>query len=272
MGIFSKPKAPDPAQTANTQLGYNKDAAQSSININSINKSGPFGSSTFTKDASGNTTGIQTSLDPSLTGTAGNITGNLGAVTGSLPTAPFDSTGVKSTSDIAKMYYDKGAALLDPQFSQARNEQDINLTNRGLPIGSEARNTAEGNLARSQSVALSDLASQSNLAASSEQQRLIDNARKDYTQPYDIASGGLGLLTGLKGLTPEASQPSAAVGSPDYTSTVNNNYNAATQQYNNTMTGVGQLAGAGAGLMLGMPTGGYDFSKTLAGSLLKKAA
>jgi hypothetical protein len=255
-GFFDKPKAPDPSATANTQLGYNKDAAQSSINVNSINKSGPFGSSNFTKDASGNTTGISTSLDPTLAPSAGNITGNLGSVTGQLPTQNFDSTtAVPNTDAIGQTYFNKGKALLQPAFDQSKAQNDVNLTNRGLPIGSEARNISEGNLERSHDLALSDLAAGSNLAASNEQQRLIGNARTDYLQPYDTSSKSLGLLAGLKGLTPEATAPTASVGSPDYTGSVNNAYNQEMTQYNAKMTGLGQLAGAGAGMLAGLPPG-----------------
>jgi hypothetical protein len=256
MGFFDKPKAPDAAATANTQLGYNKDAAQSTINQNSINKSGPFGSSNFTKDASGNTTGISTSLDPTLTPSAGNITGNLGAITGQLPTQNFDSTTAAPNTDaIGQTYFNKGKALLQPAFDQSKAQNDVNLTNRGLPIGSEARNISEGNLERSHDLALSDLASGANLAASNENQRLVGNARADYLQPYQTAGSNLGLLSGLNGLAPQVNSPTANVGSPDYTGSVNNAYNQEMTQYNAKMTGLGQLAGAGAGMLAGLPPG-----------------
>jgi hypothetical protein len=263
------PKAPDPTKTAQTQAQYNKDAAQTSINMNSQNRTGPFGSSTFTKDASGNVNGMTTSLDPSLQGAASGFTGALGTTAGMLPGQAFSSTGAApDTSYLSKDFYNNGAALMQPQMDQQRKQLDEQLTNRGLPIGSEAYTDATGNMQRSQNLALSDLASRATQLAPAEQQRLINNARTDYMLPYEQAHGTLGLLQGLNTLAPQAQQAQANVGSPDYMGAVNNKYNADMAAYNAKMQGIGQLAGAGAGLLLGqMPAGG--FGNTVAGTAYK---
>jgi len=263
----SAPKAPDPTQTAQAQAQYNKDAAQSTINMNSMNRQGPYGSSTFQRDQNGNPIGITNSLDPSLAGASGSFTGALGAVGGMLPGQAFNSqTAAPDTSYLAQDFYRNGAALMAPQMEQERKRLDETLTNRGLPIGSEAYTDASGNLQRSQNLALSDLASRATQLAPQEQQRLINNARTDYMQPYQQGSQTLGLLQGLNSLVPQAQQATANVGSPDYMGAVNSKYQADVAQYNNQMNGMGNLLKTGAGLFLSpVPTGG--FGNTIGGSL-----
>lgn len=218
--------------------------------MNAMDQYGPFGQSIFNRDSKGNPLGIETRLDNELGVGADRVMGNFSNFAGLLPTSAFDSTTAAPNTDyISRTIYDRGRNLLDPTFQQARQEQDVNLTNRGLPIGSEARNISEGNLGRQQSLAYSDLASQASLAAPQEQQRLIGNARADYQMPYTTAASGLGLLSGLRGLTPNAAQPQASVQAPDYASGVWNAYSADMQNYQNQMSGLGQLFGTGANLL-----------------------
>lgn len=251
------PDYPDPGKTAEQQYTWNTKAAGDIMKMNAINQTGPFGTANFQKNAQGMPTGITTSLSPGLQASAGNITGNLGSTSGLLPSVAFDSTtAAPDTSYISNELFNRGAGLLADPFAQARNEMDINLTNRGLPIGSEARMLSEGNLGRQQSLAYSDLAHQAALAAPAEQQRLIGNARTDYLQPYDQARGGLGLLAGLKGLTPGANQPQASIAAPNYSDLVNRQYNAAMQEYQNNQAGLGSLIKTGLSIGLAPFTGG----------------
>lgn len=268
-----KPTAPDPAQTANQQSQYNLLAAQNTQKLNAVDKTSPFGSATYQKDASGNVTGMTSSLNPTLSGVVSNVGNTAETLSNYLPTQAFDSTkAAPSTTDIAGTMYGKGAALLQPQFDQARNAQDVSLTNRGLPVGSEARNLSEGNLARQQSLALSDLASQATLAAPAEQQRMINNARTDYGMPAQQFSAQLGNLGLLNGIMPQASLPSVSVGAPNYAGLAEQGYQNQMQQYNSDMSGLGNMAkmavavgaapftgGASLGLLGGMsPTGGQQ--------------
>lgn len=245
-----QPKAPNAMNLAQQQQGYNAQAAQQQLDLNSIDRSNPFGSSVFQRDENGVPTGMTNTLSGALQGGANTLMGAYGSMAGMLPTSAFNSTtAAPSTDYLSQAYYDKGSALLQPQFAQARAAQDEQLTNRGLPIGSEARSLAEGNLARQQSLALSDLAGQAVQLAPAEQQRLITNARTDYQMPAQML-GTYGQNLGiLGGLMPQVQQASATVGSPDYMGAANQQYQAQMGQYNAQMQGLGQMAGAGLGLL-----------------------
>ena len=253
----SKPTAPDPVATADTQNQYNLSSARQTQNLNAVDKTNPFGTASYTRDANGNVTGVNQSLTPDLAATAGTIGNKAAALAGTLPTSAFSSTAAApNTDNIAQTMYNKGVNLMQPQWDQSRNAQDVQLTNRGLPIGSEARNIAEGNLARQHDLALSDLASQSTLAASNEQQRLINNARSDYQMPAQQLSAQLSNLGLLNGLAPQANLPQVDVRAPNYAGLSENAYNQAMQQYNSDMSGLGNIAKMGVGLAAAPFTGG----------------
>lgn len=250
----SAPKAPDPTKTANTQLGYNTDAAQSTINMNSLDRSGPFGSSTFTKDANGNVTGQNVTLSSALQGGADNTQNNFSSLTNNLPTAPinFDNNTV---DNIVKSNYGAYSALQQPGRDQAQKQLTTQLSDRGIPIGSEVYNDAQGNLNRSNSLADQNAAATFLNAAPGLQSQLDSNTINQYNAPYTTAANSLGLLQGLNGLNSAAPQGSASVGAPDYTSAVNNTYNQQVAQYNGQMSDLGGLAKTGLGLLTA-PLGG----------------
>lgn len=259
------PKAPDAMQTANQQYSLNQQAAQDNLKMNAMDRSDAYGSSTFTRDANGNPTGISTQFSqPMQHGFDKTVQAyvNQAAL---LPSSSFDSTKIAQTDELAKAYYQKGSDLLQDDFGQARSAQDVQLTNRGLPIGSEARNIAEGNLAKQQSLALSTLAKDATLLSPQEQQRLINNARQDYGMKFDTAQQTLGMLGGLRSLTPQASQPTASAQAGDYQGAAWQNYKAQQDAYNNKMAGYGSLAKTALGVALGPATGGL--SNTLIGSM-----
>lgn len=261
------PKAPDPTKTANTQLGYNTNAAQSTINMNSLDRNGPFGSSTFTHDANGNVTGQNVSLSDALQGGANNTQNNFSSLTGNLPTSPinFDNNTV---DNIVNSNYANYANLVAPQRSQAQTQLDTTLSERGIPIGSEVYTNAQGNLDRSNSLADSNAAAQFLNAAPGLQSQLDANTINQYNAPYTTAANSLGLLSGLNGLVSAAPQGSASIGAPDYTGLVNNQYNQQMSQYNSQMGDLGSLAGTGLGLLTAPLTGGATGG--LANSLIGK--
>lgn len=260
------PKAPDPTKVANKQLGYNTNAAQSTINMNSLDHSGPFGSSTFTHDANGNVTGQNTSLSGLLQGGSNNAQNNFTSLTGNLPTAPinFDNNTV---GNIVNSNYSNYANLVAPQQAQQQKQLDTTLSDRGIPIGSEVYNDAQGNLSNSFNLANSNAAASFLNAAPGLQSQLDTNTINQYNAPYTTASNSLGLLQGLNGLNSAAPQGSASVQAPDYTGLVNNQFNAQTGQYNNEMNGIGSAVGAGLGLLTAPLTGGFTggLSNSLAG-------
>ncbi len=262
-----KPQAPDPTKTANTQLGYNTNAAQSTINMNSLDRNGPFGSATFTKDANGNVTGQNVSLSDALQGGANNAQNNFSALTGNLPTAPinFDNNTV---GNIVKSNYDAYSALQQPGRDQAQKNLDVTLSDRGIPIGSEVYNDAQGNLTRANSLADQNAAATFLNAAPGLQSQLDANTINQYNAPYTTAANSLGLLSGLNGLVSPAQQGSASVGSPNYTGLVGQQFDDQTQQYNSDMNGLGSLASTGLGLLTAPLTGGLTGG--LSNSLLGK--
>ena len=259
------PESPDPMQTASTQYDLNKTAASDTMKMNALSQTNPVGPSPFTYDSAGNPTGVTSQLTGDLATGAANLGSAYTNYTSQLPTSSFDSTGIAATDELSKTFYDKGSALLEDDFGQARTAQDVQLTNRGLPIGSEARTIAEGNLAKQQSLALSDLASQASLLAPAEQQRLIDNARSDYQMQFSNVNSIGDAYQQLATLVPTANQPSASVSSGNYQDAAYKNYQGETDAYNSEMAGYGALAKTAAGLALTPVTGGL--SNSLIGSM-----
>jgi hypothetical protein len=258
------PKPPDPTKTANAQLGYNTGAAQSTINMNSLDHNGPFGSSTFTHDANGNVTGENTSLSSALQGGSNNTQNNFSALTGNLPTAPinFDNNTV---GNIVKNNYDAYSALQQPGRDQTQKNLDVTLSDRGIPIGSEVYNDAQGNLDRANSLADQNAAAGFLNAAPGLQSQLDANTIGEYNAPYTTAASSLGLLSGLNGLVSPAPQGSASVSAPNYSGIVQDNFNQQNQQYQDELGGIGSLAGAGLGLLTAPLTGTKGLSNSLLG-------
>jgi hypothetical protein len=249
------PKAPDPTKTANTQLAYNQTAGQNTVNMNSLNNNGVFGSGTVTRDAKGNVTGQTQSLDPTLTGGANSTAGAFASTAGNLPGTAinWDNT---TAPKIAQQNYDAYSAMTAPQRAQQQNQQNVTLGDRGIPVGSEVWNNASTNLNNSFDLADQNAAAQAWNAVPGMQGQLIQNQSAMQSQPYQQAAQGLGLLQGLNGLAPNAQLGQSSVQAPNYMGAVQNNYDAQNQQYQNQMSGIGSLAGAGLGLLTAPLTGG----------------
>ncbi len=260
----SKPQAPDPAQTANAQYGYNKTAMQDTLKANTLNQSGPLGSVTWQRDANGMPTGQNISLSPDVQAWLNNQFGlasgvgnaALGQVS-NLPGSPFSLSNIPSTSDIAQGLYKQSADLLKPQFNEQTNAVEVNLANRGLPVGSEAYNLEKNRLERSQDAAMTNAANNATAAAGQEQQRQIGNALTQYMLPYQQ-------LSSLESLIPKFSlpdfqkPPTVQTASPDYTSTVNNNYAQEMKDYENQQKGLWSgVSGIGSALIGAKP---WDWS------------
>lgn len=242
-------KTPDAGQTAASQSRINRQTAKDNLRLNSIDRHGVFGSTTFDKDASGLPTAISTNLSPEMGGLLSNYTGIAqglsggGADGGTNPlSTQYDPFGAE-TQGYSQQFFDRGQALLQPGFDQAQNNLDVRLTERGLPIGSEARNIAEGNLQREQGLAMSDLAANAALQGP-------QIAAMTRNQQF----GDLNNIMGLVGGIPQpdgVAQPQANIAAPDYAGMTWNNYAAERQNYADQMGGLGSLLGTGAKLMTG---------------------
>lgn len=258
------PKAPDPTKTANTQLGYNTNAAQSTINMNSLDKNGPFGSATFTHDANGNVTGQNVSLSDALQGGANSTQNAYTNLAGNLPTDPinWDNT---TANTIAQNNINAYTQSVQPLRDQTQKNLDVTLAERGIPIGSEVYGDAQGNLDRNNAIADTNAVAQAWNAVPGMQGQLINNQTAQYNQPYQAAANSLGLLQGLNSLATPAAQGSASVAAPNYAGLVQNQFDNQTQQYNSQMNGLGSLAGAGLGLLTAPLTGPAGLSSSLLG-------
>jgi hypothetical protein len=248
------PTPPDPTKTAQQQQQYNTTAAQTGINMNSMDRNGPFGSSQFQRDANGNVIGLDNSLAPGLQGGANNVMGAFGAQTAGMPSSiNFDPM---TAQNIANQNYGAYAAMTQPSRDQATNALNTTLSERGIPIGSEIDTNARGNMDRANALADTSAAAQAWNAVPGMQATMTNTAIQQGMTPGALAGQGLGLLGAANGLTPQAQQYTAGVQAPDYTGLVNNNYNAQMGQYNANTQAMGSLLGTAAGIGLMPLTGG----------------
>jgi hypothetical protein len=260
------PTAPDPAKTAKQQYQWSTKAAQDQINMNAMDRTGPFGSSTFTRDANGNPTGINNQLNPELQGSAGNITGNLTSQTGLLPSGAFNPT--VDGSAIRQAYMDNANLAAAQEWARQDKLNQITMAERGIPIGSEIDTDLSNRTSEQRNQYLRGAANDSYIAGANEEQRQFGNQLTQYQLPYQTAANSLGLLQGLNGLTPQASQPTASVAAPNYADMAYKNYAAEMDKYNAGMTGLGQLASTGMGLLTAPLTGPLGLSSTLLGRMV----
>jgi hypothetical protein len=257
------PKAPNPAKTAQAQYDWSKKAGQDTINMNAMDRTGPFGSSTFTRDANGNPTGINTSLSGALQGSADNLTGNLGAQTGLLPSGAFNPS--VDGSAIRAAYQDNAMLAAQPEWARQDKLNQITMAERGIPIGSEIDTDLSNRTSEQRNQYLRGAANDSFIAGANEEQRQFGNQLTQYQLPYQNAANSLGLLQGMNSLAPQASQPQASVAAPNYSDMAYKTYGAEMDNYNNQMSGLGQLASTGLGLLTAPMTGGLSLGMMGAG-------
>jgi hypothetical protein len=255
------PKAPDPKKTAQAQQQYNQDA----FNASSIDRSNPFGSSTFNRDANGNVTGMTNALSGALQGGADAGANAASSQFGLLPTTGinWDTT---TAPQIAQQNYDAYAAMTAPSRQQQQSELNVRMGERGLPIGSEISDNQWGNLNRDFALADTNAAAQAWNAVPGMQGQMINNQIGMYDQAANSATKTTNALGLLGGLAPQAQQPGQQQ-AVDYSGLVNNQYNAQMDSYNNEMAGYGALAGAGLGLLTAPMTGGTSLLGMGAGGL-----
>lgn len=257
------PKAPDPMKTADAQYKYSTKAAQDNLNMNSLNRNGPFGSSTFQRDANGNPTGITTSLSGALQGGADSISGALGAQAGMLPTTAFNPN--VDGSAIRTAYQDNAMLAAQPEWARQDKQNEVRLAERGIPIGSEVWRDSADQTSEARNQYLRGAANDSYIAGANEEQRQFGNQMAQYQLPGQMAQTNLGLLSSLNTLAPNAAQPTANAAAPDYSTLVQNKYNADMENYQNQQSGIGQLLGTGLGLLTAPLTGPAGLSNSLAG-------
>lgn len=148
---FLKPKSPKPPKPPdpNVQLG-------AEAKFNRYNVTSPFGTQTWSQGPGGAYT-LSQSLDPSqqrqfnirnqigeqMLGQAGGVVGQGAPGFSDLPLAPSGKFDINAGGNAAgKAYFENQRALLDPEFAKADVAFQQEMSNKGIPMGSEAWNEA----------------------------------------------------------------------------------------------------------------------------------
>lgn len=210
-GFLKPPDAPDPNKSARKQLGYEKQAGVSAALLNNVNQSNPYGS---------------VSYQQSGVGPDGTPTFSANTQFANLP--DFSENG------ISKAIMGYGTDLLNPQFDRQNASLDAKLHNQGIPLGSEAYNTATGNLANQQNDALTNLLLQGQGTALQAQQQ-------QYLLPGQAFKNSL---------APTYQQ---GISAPNYMGAEQANYQAKNDQYNNLIQGLFSIPQAAAKFIPGVP-------------------
>jgi len=119
-----------------------------------------------------------------------------------LPTG-IDTTGLTALqsdpeafrSNIEQTLYNRQLGLLQPEFTRQRETLEQNLADRGIPITSEAYNSALNRFESQRGEQLGRLAQQATLAAGQESDRLVNQSRAARQQEFGerAAAGEFGL-------------------------------------------------------------------------------
>jgi hypothetical protein len=212
--IFGKPVKPtSPTKYLPQAQEANENAAQTGIDINSLDRTGPFGSSQFQRDAQGNVTGINNQFMGGLAGGVGNVMGAFGAQAGMLPTGAFNPN--TNGDAIRQAYMDRGLQGVQGQWDREDDAWKTTLAERGLAYGDEIDRKHSGQVGDQRNQFMSQLADQAYLAGTGEEQRQYQNQLTEYQLPQQMAMGGLGLLGGANSLLPQAQQYTQGVNPVD---------------------------------------------------------
>lgn len=188
--------------------------------------------------------------------------------TGAFGTELLDPSSFSDLSDISQTSYDQAKSLFEPDIENARNQMEVQLAQRGIPVGSEIYNKEMDRLDRSANQAYSGAARQAKLDAGNEQSRRFNTALQGQTfgqnqyqtnlsndllernQPYAEASALLGTNPSFQ--TPSfMNTPTQAISSPDYQGQVNANYQAQLDKNKGLWNTIGSIGSAFAGSQAG---------------------
>ena len=105
--------------------------------------------------------------------------------------------------DYGDAVFKQSMAYTAPYFQQQQKLADETLTNRGLPVGSEAYTAGMAPVLDAQSRALVDAGNRATMAGYDQRQREIGNTLTERNQGYQDVQSGIGLLGGMGGLLPQ---------------------------------------------------------------------
>jgi hypothetical protein len=251
------PAAPDPVKTAEAQGTMNQNTATTQQLLNMTNQVTPDGSLTYTQSGNNTFTGAdgKTYTVPQFTATQSlSPTGqklydltsqtklNLGnaGVTASKKIGDLLGTNVNLNNDaVENRLMDLGTRRLQPQFARDEASMRANLVNSGIRPGSDAWNTEMTRLSQNKNDALDQLILSGHGTA-------VNDILTERNQPINEISALMsGSAVGQPNFT---NTPQTQVAGTDYAGMVQNNYNAANQQYQTKVAQNNALMGGLFGL------------------------
>lgn len=251
MGKSSAPSSPDPYQTAGAQSDANIKAIRESAKISAVDQNGPTGSTTYTRDENGVPTAQNVTLSPGEQTYYNTQTNLRNALASNVPTTAFQAPDGSSADAVQQALYARKLGMVTPQLDKAQNDLNVQLSERGIPIGSEIYKNEQNRIAQSRGDTLASIAQDATLASGQEQSRALSDALQTYNAPFNS-------LASIVGGTPVSNPqfqntPSYSVAAPDITGLVSQDYanrsNSYNQQNSSFLNGLFGLGSAAIGLL-----------------------
>lgn len=191
------PPTPDYTHAGRQQEHENRRAAYENVRLNQMRQKTPYGEVYYTGDIGSEDRTKHVQLDPALqqqrdmqmqmnqqlVERAGNVLGQMpqnAFSTENLPEMPSDFS--EQSGRIEKAHFDRATSLLKPMMADQKRALDVELANKGIPIGSEAYQKATQGLYTNQQDVLSRIAMGAVEAGQQEQSRQFDMARMSRQQ------------------------------------------------------------------------------------------
>lgn len=259
MSKGSAPRAPDPYVTAAAQAGANKESIQESAKVSAVDQQAPWGSTTYTRDANGVPIRQNITLGPNeqefyeRSGDIRNtLAGNAERMAGYLPQNRFELPDSAQADKVQQTLYHRRLNMVRPEMDRVQNDMNVQLMERGIPIGSEIYNKEQDRLARGRSDTLASLSQDAILAGGQEQDRLMAQALTLRNQPFNEVSAYLQGAPAMQ--TPQfQGSPAYQIAAPDLAGLITNDYNTRQQNYNSQnsslMNGLFGLGSAGLSML-----------------------
>ncbi len=242
----SAPSSPDPVKTANAQWGANRKALWETAKVNSVDQFSPWGSTTYKRDAHGVPISQSVKLAPAQQKyfNQSNATrSSLAGLARGAALTPFSAPD--DSAKIADTLYQRKLGMVQPQLDQAQKEMNLQLEERGLPIGSEVYRDEQNRLAKTRGDTLASISQDAILGAGQEQDRQLQEALTKYALPFNTLSA---FNSGSPINLPQfQSQPGYQVNAPDIGNYIQNSYQNQLNAYNqNQQSLAGGLFGLGS--------------------------
>lgn len=225
--IYSNPQA-----TANTQQGFNVNAAATGQAASNVNQETPYGSLNYKQTGTG-PNGIPlwtatTNLSPQMQAIVNSLQGG---VTNQLGQGGYSSNNASdvvgsATSGATKELLGNEVSYLKPFFTQQQDQLDTQLRNQGIGPESPAYTRAMNNLSQSQNQSVTGFLAQAEPAA-------YQQSVSSYMLPLGVSSAEMGLLNPNMVSGSLINPPQASVAPPNYSADVSNYNQALNTQYQN---------------------------------------